>query len=74
MALGFPPARGVALERQAPEAVEIAGVAALELGLVRGKIGKQMVSYAGGVRGYAESPDGGPDWGVRFVLTLLYPK
>lgn len=38
------------------------------------KIGKQMVSYAGGVRGYAESPDGGPDWGVRFVLTLLYPK
>ena len=38
------------------------------------KIGKQMVSYAGGVRAYVETPDGGPDWGVRFVLTLLYPK
>ena len=38
------------------------------------KIGNQMVSYLGGVRGYVETPDGGPDWGVRFQLTLLYPK
>lgn len=38
------------------------------------RIGNQLVSYAGGVRGYAETPQGGPDWGVRFVLTLLYPK
>ncbi|TWI00249.1 outer membrane putative beta-barrel porin/alpha-amylase [Luteimonas cucumeris] len=38
------------------------------------KIGNQMVSYAGGVRGYLETPDGGPDWGVRLVLTLLYPR
>mgnify|MGYP003582831130 CR=1 FL=1 len=38
------------------------------------KIGSQMVSYQGGVRWYAESPDGGPDWGLRFTFTLLYPK
>ncbi len=39
-----------------------------------GKIGSQLVSYAGGVRYYAEAPDGGADWGLRFVFTLLYPK
>ena len=33
-----------------------------------------MVSYAGGARYYLESPEGGPDWGVRFVVTLLYPN
>jgi len=38
------------------------------------RIGSQLVSFAGGVRGYVETPDGGPDWGVRFALTLLYPK
>lgn len=38
------------------------------------KIGRQMVSYQGGVRYYIESPDGGPEWGLRFVFTLLYPK
>lgn len=38
------------------------------------RIGTQMVSYAGGVRYYAESPDSGPEWGVRFIFTLLYPK
>lgn len=38
------------------------------------RIGGQMVSYAGGARYYLESPTGGPDWGVRFVVTLLYPK
>jgi hypothetical protein len=38
------------------------------------KIGGQLVSYSGGVKGYAESPEGGPDWGVRFGLTLLFPK
>jgi hypothetical protein len=39
-----------------------------------GKIGTQLVSYQGGVRYYIESPDGGPEWGLRFVFTLLYPK
>jgi hypothetical protein len=38
------------------------------------KIGGQMVSFAGGVRYYIDTPPGGPDWGVRFVVTLLYPK
>jgi hypothetical protein len=38
------------------------------------KIGSQMVSYQGGVRYYAESPEGGPDWGLRFAFTLLFPE
>lgn len=38
------------------------------------KIGNQRVSYLGGVRAYLEAPDGGPDWGVRLALTLLYPR
>ena len=38
------------------------------------KIGNQMVSFAGGARYYLETPAGGPDWGVRIVVTLLYPK
>lgn len=38
------------------------------------KFGNQLVSVAGGGRYYVESPDGGPDWGVRIVFTLLYPQ
>lgn len=38
------------------------------------KVGGQMMSFAGGARGYLESPDGGPEWGLRFVVTLLYPQ
>jgi hypothetical protein len=38
------------------------------------KLGTQLVSIAGGVRGYAVSPTNGPDWGVRLTVTLLYPK
>ena len=38
------------------------------------KIGSQTVSFAGGGRVYLERPDGGPDWGVRLVVTLLYPQ
>ena len=38
------------------------------------KLGSQMISYQGGVRAYLEKPDGGPDWGLRFTVTLLYPK
>ena len=38
------------------------------------RIGHQTLSFAGGVRGYADAPDGGPDWGLRFVVTLLYPQ
>ncbi len=38
------------------------------------RIGSQMVSFAGGARHYLDSPPGGPDWGLRFVVTLLYPR
>ena len=38
------------------------------------KIGGHMVSFAGGARYYLDTPPGGPDWGLRFVVTLLYPK
>lgn len=36
-------------------------------------IGHQQVSFAGGARYYVETPSGGPDWGLRFVVTLLFP-
>ena len=38
------------------------------------KMGNQMLSFAGGGRVYLEQPEGGPDWGVCFVVTLLLPK
>ena len=38
------------------------------------KIGSQMLSLGGGARAYLEKPDRGPDWGLRFVATLLFPK
>lgn len=37
------------------------------------KIGKQPISLQIGGKWYADSPRYGPDWGVRFNLTLLYP-
>ncbi len=36
--------------------------------------GNQLVSIGGGGRVYLETPDGGPDWGVRLIVTLLYPR
>ena len=38
------------------------------------RIGKQLVSYQGGVRYYIDAPDNGPEWGLRFTFTVLYPK
>ena len=38
------------------------------------KIGGQPVSVFAGVRYYLETPDGGPEWGLRFGLTFLFPK
>ena len=39
------------------------------------RVGDQMLSVGGGVRYWADSPDGGPEgWGVRIIFTLLYPK
>lgn len=40
-----------------------------------GKIGDQLISYGGGVKYYAQSPDGGSQgWGARFVFTMMFPK
>jgi hypothetical protein len=36
--------------------------------------GRQMVSWQGGVRVFLETPGDGPDWGLRFTLTLLFPE
>jgi len=38
------------------------------------RIGKQPVSFTLGGRYYVARPQFGPDWGVRFVTTLLFPK
>lgn len=38
------------------------------------RIGGQPVSFLLGVREYAQNPTGGPDWGMRFQVTLLFPK
>lgn len=38
------------------------------------KIGDQPVQFFGGVRYYLDTPDGGPEWGLRFGLTFLFPK
>lgn len=38
------------------------------------RFGTQLVSVGAGVRGYAVSPTNGPDWGIRLILTLLYPQ
>ena len=37
------------------------------------KIGGFPVSLAIGARYYAETPAGGPNWGLRFVITPLFP-
>ena len=38
------------------------------------KIGGQPVQFFGGVRYDLETPDGGPEWGLRFGITFLFPK
>jgi hypothetical protein len=37
-------------------------------------LGKHRISWGGGARVYLESPDGGGDWGLRVVVTLLLPQ
>ena len=38
-------------------------------------VGNQRLSIGGGVRYWAESPEGGPEgWGARLLLTFLYPR
>jgi len=38
------------------------------------KIGKLPIAFQVGYRYYAERPAGGPDWGLRFAVTFLFPK
>jgi hypothetical protein len=38
------------------------------------KIGDQVMSFQVGGKYYAEAPDGGPQWGIRTVLTFLFPN
>ena len=38
------------------------------------KLGEQPLTIQLGYRHYLDAPSGGPDWGVRFQLTLLFPK
>jgi len=38
------------------------------------KIGGAPVQFSLGARYYAEKPSGGPDWGLRFAVTFLFPK
>ena len=38
------------------------------------KVGRQPLALTVGGRYYAEKPDGGPDWGLRFAVILLFPK
>jgi hypothetical protein len=37
------------------------------------KIGKQRIQFAIGAKIYAEGPSGAPEWGIRFVVTPLFP-
>ena len=38
------------------------------------KIGKLPIAFQFGYRYYAQRPAGGPDWGLRFAVTFLFPK
>ena len=38
------------------------------------KIGKQPIAFQVGYRYYVDGPNGGPDWGLRFAVTFLFPK
>src|SRR5208337_5038249 len=38
------------------------------------KVGGQPLNLQLGYRYYAETPTGGPDWGIRIALTFLFPK
>lgn len=38
------------------------------------KLGKQPLQFQLGGKYYAEGPSGAPEWGIRFNVTLLFPK
>jgi hypothetical protein len=37
-------------------------------------LGGQPVQFQVGGRWYVEAPDDGPEWGIRFGVTFLFPK
>lgn len=38
------------------------------------KLGGRPIQLKVGPRVYADRPDSGPDWGLRFTVTFLFPK
>jgi hypothetical protein len=38
------------------------------------KIAGHPIAFQAGYRYYIEKPSGGPDWGLRFAITFLFPK
>ncbi|WP_345782993.1 hypothetical protein [Coraliomargarita parva] len=38
------------------------------------QVGNQLVQFSLGARVYLDAPDNGPDWGLRAMVTLLFPK
>jgi hypothetical protein len=38
------------------------------------RIGGQPLTLQVGYRYYADAPTNGPEWGLRFAVTLLFPK
>jgi hypothetical protein len=38
------------------------------------KLGPQIASFQLGYRSYVSAPSGGPKWGLRFAVILLFPK
>jgi len=38
------------------------------------KLGPLPISLSLGGRDYAARPTGGPDWGLRFSITFLFPR
>jgi hypothetical protein len=38
------------------------------------KIKGQIMSAQLGYRYYVDGPNGGPEWGLRFAVTFLFPK
>jgi hypothetical protein len=38
------------------------------------RIGGQPLTLQVGYRYYVEAPTNGPSWGLRFAVTLLFPK
>jgi hypothetical protein len=38
------------------------------------KIGQLPIDFKLSGKYYAQAPEGAPDWGLRFIITFLFPK